>query len=125
MSFLNNIFGGNKSGNKSVDAMIAICVHDPDVYLQPPTNVKDIAIQTLERLFKGYTLSSNAKVAYLISQGRLSFVESEKKASKDLPEQMKNFMTNNGLEPNKYNFRFSSENLRANIKVLWTIAVKK
>lgn len=120
MNFIKKLF----SGNMNVDAMLGICVHDPDIFLESPSNVKDTAMKSLGQLFKGYTLSPNAKVSYLISQGNLSFVESEKKASKDLPEQLKEYILNIGLKPEEYEFKYSSENLRDDIKVLWGIAIK-
>lgn len=107
-----------------VDAMIGICVHDPDIYLEPPSNVRNIAAQSLSEAMKKASLSSNAKTAYLIAQGTISFEESEKQASKDLPEQMNKFLKQNDFDPDVYEIHYFSEDLRDDIKVLWAIAVQ-
>ena len=110
---------------KVVDVMIGICVHNPDVYLEPPSNVKDTANKSLSENVQKALLSSDAKTAYYITQGTLSFTESEAKAKIDLPEQMNQFMTKNGFEPNDYEIQFFSEKLRDDIRVLWSIAIRK
>lgn len=120
MSFFKKIFGNQMV----VDAMIGICVHDPDIYLEPPSNVRNIAAQSLSEAMKKASLSSNAKTAYLIAQGTISFEESEKQASKDLPEQMNKFLKQNDFDPDVYEIHYFSEDLRDDIKVLWAIAVQ-
>jgi len=108
-----------------VDVMVGICVHDPDILLKPPNNVKNTAIKSLRVAFKNASLSPNAKTAYLIAQGSMTFKQSEEQASKDLPEQMQLFMNKNGFDLNKYDIKFFSEDLRENIKVLWATAIRK
>ena len=108
-----------------VDAMVGICIKNPDLFLTPPSNVRNIAEGSLSEFLKNAMLSPNAKTAYIIAQGSLSFKESEKQASQDLPVQMNNFMINNGLESSKYDIKYFSENLRSDIKVLWAVAVQK
>ena len=80
--------------------MVGICVHNPDIFLEPPSNVKDTANKSLSENMQTASLSSEAKTAYLITQGAMSFNESEKQAKNDLPEQMNQFMNQNGFEPN-------------------------
>lgn len=121
MSFFKRIFGSKMV----VDAMVGICVHDPGICLEPPSNVKNTAMQSLSAAMRKASLSKDARTAYLIAQGAMSFEESEKQASHDLPEQMRQFMKKNGLEPDAYDIQFFSEVLRDDIKVLWAIAVRK
>lgn len=110
---------------KVVDVMVGICVHNPDIFLEPPSNVKDTANNSLIENIQGASLSSDAKTTYLITQGAMSFTESEQQVKNDLPEQMNQFMKKNGFEPDEYEIQFFSEKLREDIKVLWAIAIRK
>ncbi len=121
MGVFDKLFGGGKV----VDVMIGICVHDPDILLQPPSNVKSIAMQSLQDGIKNASLSPNAKTAYLIARGTNDFAASEKQAAKDLPGQMTEFMKQNGFDPDKYTLEYFTEELQSEIKVLWAAAVKK
>ena len=121
MSFFKHILGSRMV----VDVMVGICVHDPDILLQPPSNVKDTAMKSLSAAIKNASLSSSAKTAYLITQGAMNFKESEEEASKDLPEQIKLFMNKNGFDQNKYDIQTFSEDLRNEIKVLWAVAIRR
>lgn len=110
---------------KVVDVMVGICVHNPDVYLEAPRNVKDTANKSLRENVQRALLSSDAKIAYFITQGAMSFTESEEQAKNDLPEQMNQFMKQNGFDPNEHEIQFFSEKLREDIKVLWSIAIRQ
>jgi len=121
MSFFKRLFGSEMV----VDAMVGICVHDPDIFLEPPSNVRITASQSLSTAMKNASLSGDAKTAYFIVQGSMSFEEREKLASNDLPEQMNQFMKNNALKRDAYDIQFFSEDLRHDIKVLWAVAVRK
>lgn len=110
---------------KVVDAMLGICVHNPDILLESPSNVRNTANESLMKNMQSASLSSNAKTAYVIPQGALSFNESEKQATIDLPEQMNQFMSQNGFEPAEYEIQNFSEKLREDIKVLWSAAIRK
>jgi len=110
---------------KVVDAMLGICVHNPDILLEAPSNVRNTANESLMKNMQGASLSSNAKTGYAITQGALSFDESEKQATNDLPEQMNQFMSQNGFDPAEYEIQNFSEKLREDIKVLWAAAIRK
>ena len=116
--------GGSKS-EMIVDAMVGICVHDPDILLSPPSNTRKTAESSLKKALGKATLSPTAKTAYFIAQGSLDFKASEEQASKDLAEQLQLFLVSSGIEPNQYDMKFFSEDLRSDIKVLWAAAVRK
>lgn len=110
---------------KMVDAMMGICVHNPNILLEAPKDVRNTANESLMKHMEGASLSSKAKTAYVIAQGALSFDDSEKQATNDLPEQMNQFMSQNGFDPAEYEVQNFSEELRADIKVLWAAAIRK
>jgi len=99
-------------------------VHSPDSLIEQPSNVRQWATEVLGMNFKNSTLSSNAKVGFVMAQGRLSFEESLEQVKKDLPEQMRLFMTNNGLEPSAYDMPSFSEDLRNDLKILCMAAIR-
>jgi len=108
-----------------VDAMIGICVHDPDTLVEPPSVVRDWATKALAGQIKDASLSPVAKTAFLMTQGAMSYAESEKAAAADLPEQMREFMVSSGLDPAAYDLRSFTEELRADLKILCMAAVRK
>lgn len=107
------------------DAMLGICVHDPLIALQPPSNVKYIASKSLEKSAIKASLSPHVKTAYYIAQGAKSMDLSQQQAEKDLPEQMDLFMKRHGLKKEKYKLLFFTDELRSDIKVLWSVAVRE
>ncbi len=121
MSFLKKPFGKKV---KIVDAMIGICIHAPGTVIEPPSNIRQWATEVLAEKFADGSLFPDAKVGFLVASGSSSFKASEKSAWKDLPEQMRTFMTNNGLEPSAYEFQSFSEDLRRDIKVLCMVAIR-
>ncbi len=125
MGILSKLFGGPRESPVVVDAMLGMCVHDPDVLIDPPSNVKQTATKALGEAVRNASLSPNAKVGFAVSHGRLAFAECEKQASEDLPNQLRDFMRNSGLSPDDYDLRSFSEELRSDIKILWALATKK
>lgn len=108
-----------------VDAMIGLCVHEPNTLIDPPGNVKQFFENVLNDHFDKVSLSPIAKVGFLMTQGAMSFAESEKVAWKDLPDQILNFMTSNSLDPNAYEMKTFSEDLGKNLKILFIAAFHK
>jgi hypothetical protein len=108
-----------------VDAVVGICVHDPDTLVEPPRVVRDWATKALAGQIKDASLSPEAKTAFLMTQGAASFEESAKTAAADLPEQMRQFMVSSGLDPAAYDLQSFTEELRADLKILCMAAVRK
>jgi hypothetical protein len=105
--------------------MIGICVHDPDTFIEQPSNIRQWASEVLSSELSDAKLSEDAKVGFVMAQGALAFEESEKKAKKDLPEQMRSFMTTNGLNADAYTMKVFSEDLKQDLKILCMAAVKE
>ena len=105
--------------------MMEICVHHPDTSIEQPSNIRQWASDVLSNELADAKLSADAKVGFVMAQGALAFEESETKAKKDLPEQMRNFMTNNGLDADAYTMKVFSEELRQDLKILCMAAVKE
>lgn len=122
-----NSFTDRGINNQSlvVDVMIGICTHEPDIFIEPPSNVRERASIVLKENMKNTSLSPDAKVGFFIAQGHLSFSESKAEASKDLPEQLKNFMIENNVPLDNYNLQFFSEKPSSDIKILWAVATRK
>ena len=108
-----------------IDAMIGICIHDPETIVKPPSNVRDWASEALTGNGKSGLLSPDAKIGFFITQGSFSFEESEKIAFVDLPEQMKTYMLKNDLDPSAYNMDSFTHMWRSDLKVLCMIAARK
>jgi hypothetical protein len=106
-----------------VEAMIGICVHDPDVLIEPPSNVRDTAVTALGKQMGGASLPSTAHVAFMMAHGGLPFAESEEKASRDLQTQIGLVMLQRKLLPSDYSIKYFSESLRSDIKILWAAAI--
>ena len=132
MSFLSKLFQSTNEGDDEggqgpieVDAMIGICVHNPDTYIEPPSNVRQTALTALANSRSNARLSEGAKVEFLIAQGAKPFGESEILAQQDLPKQLHQFMDQNGLDPDAYEVDRFSEQLAEEVKVLWATAAPK
>jgi HEAT repeat protein len=108
-----------------VDAMIGICVHDPDTLVQRPSVIRDWAARSLAGQLPGASLSADAKTGYIDALGAQSFEESERQAARDLPGQMREFMESNGLDPDAYQMRTYTDELRPNLKILVMAAVRR
>lgn len=119
--------GPSRSGKaeaRKVEAMVGICVHDPALLLEPPSNVSKIARESLARSLRWASLAQDAKTAYMIARGGMPFEESERQARVALPYQMQTWMRAQGLEPDVYEYEFFDESLRNDVKVLWGVATR-
>ncbi len=125
MGILSKLFGASRQPPTIVDAMMGICVHDPDVFIEPPSNVKQTAGEALRDAVQNGSLSPTAKVGFAVACGAMAFAESEKAAAEDLPKQLRGFMKENGLSLDDYDLRTFSEELRADLKILWAYAAKR
>jgi tetratricopeptide (TPR) repeat protein len=110
---------------RTVDAMIGVCVHSPDTWVNPPSDVRQWAVKVLSKRPENVSLSSEAKVGFLMTLGTSGFEESEKSAWKDLPGHMRTFMGKHGLDSSAYELQSFSEDLRSDLKILCMIAIRK
>ena len=115
---------GGTGEKQIVDAVLGICVHDPDTLIQPPSSVEQTASTAVSRKLENTTLAPDLKAWYLIPHGAASFAEMERQARQDLRDKIRQLMLQNGLRPHDYEFRTFAEELSSDVKILWAVAIR-
>ena len=121
--------GRPKGGSaKTVDAMLAIHVHDPATLLTDMPSgdrLRSIGADALRLHSPTLTLAPGAYVRGIVTGGGLSMAEQEVQARSDAPGMMKDLLRERSLDPASHEVEVWTVELAPTVKVVWVASIRE
>lgn len=108
-----------------VEAMAGVCVHDAQINVTRPDNLRVSALLALTQGFSGASLAPDARLVFRVVPSASNIDDAARQASNDLPDQLRSLLAQNQLEPKNYDLRVLATDTRPTLRIMWIAATAK